>query len=260
MIRSLYKVSEMDCPSELNLIKLKLGAKAQNLEADFERRELWVYHSGESQEISTRLEELNLGSSWLKDEETAQISTANSKERSSLISVLILNFSFFLIEIIASFWSGSMGLAADGLDMLADALVYGLSLWALNKGLESQKSVAKSAGYFQILLALLGFAEVLRRVLGAEAAPDISTMIWISSLALIANGISLYLLRASRSEKAAMKASMIFTSNDILINLGVILSALLVHYFNAAWPDLLVGSFIFVLVLRGAKRILALAK
>lgn len=260
MIRSHYQVDQMDCPSELNLIKMKLGSRALHLDADFDKRQLWVTHSGHSEDISESLAELKLGAKWLSDTESNLTSTPTTKESRKLWAVLVLNFSFFLIEVSASIWSGSMGLAADGLDMLADALVYGLSLWALNRGVEKQKSIAKSAGYLQIGLALLGFAEVIRRVIRLEEPPEISTMIGISSAALMANALSLYLLRSTKSNKTAMKASMIFTSNDILINLGVILGAGLVYFFEAAWPDLLIGSLVFILVMWGARRILALAK
>jgi len=72
-------------------------------------------------------------------------------------------------------------------------------------------------------LAVIGFLEVLRRFCGAENLPDFSTMIFVSVLALIANSICLYLLQQSKSkEEAHIKASMIFTSNDVIINLGVI--------------------------------------
>jgi len=55
-----------------------------------------------------------------------------------------------------------------------------------------------------------------------------------------------------------MEASKIFTSNDILINLGVMLSAILVAMTNSLLPDLVIAGIIFILVLLGAKRILSL--
>jgi len=86
-------------------------------------------------------------------------------------------------------------------------------------------------------------------------------MIIVSIFALIANGICLYLLQQSKSkEEAHMKASAIFTSNDIVINLGVIVAALLVKWLNTPIPDLIIGIIVFVIVIRGALRILKLAK
>src|SRR5690554_7923018 len=114
-----------------------------------------------------------------------------------------------------------MGLVADSLDMLADAFVYGISIYAVGGPLLRKKKVARLAGYFQLLLATLGFLEVLRRFLGTEKLPDFNTMIVVSVLALLANGYCLYLLQKSKNkDEAYMKASLIFTSNDVIIKIG----------------------------------------
>ena len=55
-----------------------------------------------------------------------------------------------------------------------------------------------------------------------------------------------------------MKASMIFTSNDVIINLGVITAGVLVNWLNSNKPDLIIGTIVFVLVIQGAVRILKL--
>ena len=154
-----------------------------------------------------------------------------------------------------------MGLVADSLDMLADSFVYGISLSAVGGTLIRKKRIAKLAGYFQITLAIIGFVEVLRRFFAAEKLPDFSTMIIISIFALIANGICLYLLQKSKSkEEAHMKASMIFTSNDVVINLGVITAGVLVNWMNSNKPDLIIGTIVFIFVIQGALRILKLGK
>ena len=57
-----------------------------------------------------------------------------------------------------------------------------------------------------------------------------------------------------------MKASMIFTSNDVIIYLGGIMAGLLVNWLNSSKPDLIVGSIVSVLVIQGAFRILKLSK
>ena len=145
--------------------------------------------------------------------------------------------------------------------MLADSFVYGLSLFAVGGTLIRKKRIARLAGYFQITLAIIGFVEVLRRFFGTEDLPDFKTMIWISVFALIANGICLYLLQKSKSkEQAHMKASMIFTSNDVIINLGVITAGFLVNWLNSNKPDLIIGTIVFILVIQGALRILKLGK
>lgn len=86
-------------------------------------------------------------------------------------------------------------------------------------------------------------------------------MIGVSVLALTANGACLYILQKSKSNNEAhMKASMIFTSNDVIINCGVILAGILVHVLDSNKPDLIIGTVVFILVVHGALRILKLSK
>ena len=182
-------------------------------------------------------------------------------QKTVLQAVLAINFTFFVAEITTGLISKSMGLVADSLDMLADSFVYGISLYAVGGTLTKKKRIAKLAGYFQLILAIIGFVEVLRRFFGAEQMPDYTIMIVVSIFALVANSICLYLLQKSKNkEEAHMRASMIFTSNDVMINLGVIVAGLLVNWFNSSKPDLIVGTIVFALVIQGAIRILKLGR
>ncbi|MFD0990856.1 cation transporter [Mariniflexile jejuense] len=264
MEKSIFEITKMDCPSEENLIRMKLGdiSSIKNLSFDIPNRKLTVFHTGEIDVIEQSIQELNLGGKKLFTEQSNKTTFTEEKNQTKLLwSVLIINFTFFLIEITSGIISKSMGLVADSMDMLADAFVYGISLYAVGGSLIKKKRIAKLAGYFQIILAFLGFIEVLRRFFETEKLPNFSTMLIVSVLALIANAICLFLLQKSKSkEEAHMKASMIFTSNDVIINLGVILAALLVNWLNSNKPDLIIGSIVFVLVTIGALRILKIAK
>ena len=181
-------------------------------------------------------------------------------QRRMLWAVLRINATFFVLEITTGLISGSMALVADSLDMLADAFVYGLSLLAVGGTIVRKKTVAQWSGYLQLTLAVIGFVEVVRRVFGVDAQPDVRTMIIVSVLALIANAVSLYLLQRSKTREVHMRASMIFTSNDIVINLGVIAAGVLVSVLDSSVPDLVVGAIVFVIVARGAVRILRLGR
>jgi len=57
-----------------------------------------------------------------------------------------------------------------------------------------------------------------------------------------------------------MKASMIITSNDVIINLGVLIAGLLVNWLDSGKPELIFGMIVFGLVIHGAIRILKLSK
>ncbi len=261
--RTVFEISRMDCPAEENLIRLKLGEIKDILRLDFdiENRRLTVYHKNNLEIIDESIAELNLESKILSTEVSSEeFYSGESNQRTVLWKVLTINFAFFLIEIIAGLFSNSMGLVADSLDMLADAFVYGISLYAVGGTLQRKKNIARIAGYFQITLAVIGFVEVIRRFIGVAILPDFQTMIIVSIFALIANAFCLYLLIKSKSKEAHMRASLIFTSNDVIINLGVIVAGLSVLWLNSSLPDLVIGSIVFILVIFGAVRILKLAK
>ena len=262
MDRSLFQVPKMDCAAEENLVRMKLDGMTvvRSLDFDLSARKVAVYHEGQLGEIESALGQLGLGSKLVETGETEEAAPENAQQRRLLWVVLLINFAFFALEMTTGFISGSMGLVADSLDMLADALVYGLSLFAVGAMVARKKNVARLSGYFQMTLAVLGFVEVVRRFLGVEALPDFRIMIVVSVLALIANGVCLYLLQRSKDREAHMQASMIFTSNDVIINLGVITAGVLVLWLGSGIPDLIIGAVVFVIVTLGAVRILRLAR
>lgn len=262
MNKTVFEISKMDCPSEERLIRLKLEdfAGIDHLEFDIPGRKLTVIHSGNLIQIEKSIIDLNLGGKILSSEKTDSIDfTENNNQKKILWIVLWINFAFFLIEVVSGLISKSMGLVADSLDMLADAFVYGISLLAVGAALVKKKRIARISGYFQFFLAIIGFAEILRRFFGGENLPDFSSMIIVSTLALIANGICLTLLQKSTGKhEIHIKASLIFTSNDVIINLGVIAAGFLVHWLHSGLPDLIIGTIVFILVIQGAIRILKL--
>ena len=264
MQKTTFEITKMDCPSEENLIRMKLDSISSvvNLDFDIPNRKLTVFHIGELDEIEKSIRELNFGERKISTEQTEPIDfEENSNQRKLLWTVLGINFAFFILEMATGLISKSMGLVADSLDMLADSFVYGLSLFAVGGTLIKKKRIAKIAGYFQITLAFIGFGEILRRFFGNEKLPDFMTMIVVSVFALMANAICLYLMQKSKSkDEAHMKASMIFTSNDVIINLGVILAGLLVNWLESGTPDLIIGAIVFGLVIQGSLRILKLSK
>lgn len=263
MQKTIFEISKMDCPSEENLIRMKLEGilEIKNLEFDIPSRKLTVFHDGKIEEIESSIIGLNLGGKKLSTEySNISAFSENLKQKQVLWAVLLINFTFFLIEITTGLISASIGLVADSLDMLADAFVYGISLYAVGGPLIRKKKTATIAGYFQMILALIGIIEVLRRFFSVEKVPDFLTMIIVSIFALIANAICLYILQKSKSQEAHIRASMIFTSNDVIINLGVIVAGILVNWLNSNMPDLIIGTIVFILVVQGAIRILKIGK
>lgn len=262
--QSTYKITKMDCPSEEQMIRMKLEGveDIKGLSFDIPNRKLDVIHIGDRTLFEHLIQELNLDTQFVESSQINEFKEEkeNSKQRKMLWWVLAINFTFFIIEMLYGWLSSSLGLVADSLDMLADSFVYGLSLMAVGKEITRKKKVAKLSGYFQIFLALFGLIEVIRRFVTEHETPIFQNMVIISILALVANYISLLLIQKSKSQDAHMQASMIFTSNDIIINIGVIIAGVLVYFTASKYPDLIIGGIIFLIVVRGALRILKLSK
>lgn len=268
MKKTTFDIPKMDCSAEEQMVRMKLDGEPNILKLDFNLplRKLTVYHKGDSDAIANSLRELNFGSQLSESvqiegsfPDDTQLVTAR-KERNMLWAVLLINAGAFVLEMIAGLIARSMGLIADSLDMLADAFVYSLSLYAVGRAIGAKKKIAEISGYLQLSLAVMGMVEVLRRFLGQEQAPDFGLMIAISVIALTANALSLYLIQQAKSTEAHMQASYIFTSNDVIVNIGVIVAGVLVYFTASKIPDLIIGAIVFVVVARGAFRILKLAK
>lgn len=123
----------------------------------------------------------------------------------------------------------------------------------------AKRNVARLSGYFQLILAFAGFLEVIRRFIATDSPPVFFTMIMVSLFALVGNAICLLLLRRVNNRDVHIKASLIFTSNDVIINIGVIVAGGLVYLLESNKPDLIVGAIVFLIVIRGALRILKLS-
>lgn len=259
MKKSLFEISKMDCPSEEQVIRLALGKyKSAGLQFDLPSRRLTVVHDERTEDIAKDLERLNLGSRFLEETETSTSSVQVNDEGRVLWILLAINFVMFLLEIGIGFYAQSTGLIADSLDMLADAVVYSMSLYAVGRSHLIQHRAARLSGWFQLSLALGAFSEVARRfIFGSE--PNSFFMMGMATIALFANVSCLLLLMKHRQGAVHMRASWIFSTNDVLANIGVITAGVLVYLFKSPLPDLVIGLVIAAIVTRGALSIMKLS-
>ena len=184
---------------------------------------------------------------------------ADKLEKKTLILLLSINAIMFVTELVSGWLAQSTGLIADSLDMFADAAVYEISLFAVGKGVLHQAKAAQVSGFLQVLLGMGVLFEVLRRLLfGSE--PQSILIMSVGAIALFANIICLVLISKHKERGVHMRASWIFSTNDVIANLGVILSGILVAIFGNRFPDLIVGTIISLIVTWGGIKILKDAK
>lgn len=179
----------------------------------------------------------------------------DAEQRKVLVRLLAINGTMFVAEIVVGLLAHSTGVMADSLDMLADALVYGTGLYAIGRSAAAKHRAAYWSGIFQMVLAGSILVEVVRRAFyGSE--PNSTLMMAISVVALTANAYCLKLLSKHRDGEVHMRASWIFSRSDVIANAGVILAGALVAVTDSRWPDLIVGTAIAVVVVRGGREIL----
>ena len=258
----MLRIPGMDCPSEEQLIRLRLAdAPVSALAFDLPARRLVVDHDGDPAEILRRLEPLGFGAELVgSDRLSAGAPPAVmdvAAEAGVLRRLLAINALMFAIELVAGWWAGSAGLIADAADMFADAGVYGVALYAVGRAARHKLSAARLSGLLQLALAVGVLAETTRRIADGGAPEEIA-MIGISLLALAANVACLALIARHRTSGVHMRASYIFSANDVLANLGVMLAGALVAWTGSPWPDRVIGFGIGIVVLVGSIRILRL--
>jgi Co/Zn/Cd efflux system component len=258
--RSEIVVERMDCAAEERLVRLALEGREgiARLAFDLPARRLVVWHEGEEAAILARLADLRLGARLERSASDDDAPAAPAAAEGPTLRVLLaINAAMFVVEVVAGWLAQSTGLLADSLDMFADAAVYGLALYAAGRAPALKLRAAHASGWLQLALALGAFAEVARRAV-AGSAPEPPAMVGVGGLALAANVACLVLVARHRGAGAHMKASYIFSANDVVANLGVIAAGALVAASGSRLPDLVVGAAIGAVVLAGAVRILRL--
>ncbi len=183
------------------------------------------------------------------------IEAKNAEQRRVLVFLLMINGVMFFVEIVAGLLAESTALLADSLDMLADAAVYAVALYAVGRSAHVKIRAARLSGFLQIILGLAVLFDIGRRALvGSE--PESNAMIFVGMLALVANVICLTLIYKHRQGDVHMRASWVFSKNDVIANLGVIVGGLLVAYTGSPYPDWVIGVLIAAVVIWGGLSIL----
>ena len=185
------------------------------------------------------------------DAKTDTLAVLRDRQKSVLQIVLAINAIMFMAEFIAGIFAHSTALLADSLDMLGDALVYGLSLYALHRSARWHAGAALTKG---VIMGVFGTGVVIEAVMKmmANVVPQGSMMGVFGILALIANVICLVLLMRHRADDLNMRSTWVCSRNDVIVNSGVLLAAAGVVLTGTAWPDVLIGLLIAGLFLSSA--------
>ncbi len=187
------------------------------------------------------------------------LNAVHARQRATLRWVLAINAIMFLVIAAAALHGDSAALLSDSLDNLGDALTYALSLYVVARGTAAKARVALFKGALILLAATVVLGHVVYRI-WVPGEPLFEVMGLFSVLGLIANGVCLGLLWRHRHEDINMSSVWECSRNDIAGNIAVFLAAGGVWLTGSAWPDLVVGGALALLLMRSAGRVIGAAR
>ncbi|MGN7869970.1 cation diffusion facilitator family transporter [Paracoccus sp. 22332] len=185
------------------------------------------------------------------DDKIPDLSHVTPAYKRALWIVVLLNVGYGVIEIVGSFLAGSQALQADALDFVGDGLISFLGLIAVGWGLAARAKAALLQGVFLGLLGLGVIGSTLYRVF-VEHEPETLLMGGFAVVAFIVNVAAALVLLPHRKGDANMRAVWLFSRNDAIGNLAVVVAAVLVWALGSSWPDLLVAFAVAGLFLQSA--------
>jgi cation diffusion facilitator family transporter len=174
-----------------------------------------------------------------------------TRQRRMLTIVLGVNAIMFVAEASAGLIGRSTALLGDALDMFGDATIYGLTLYALDRGARWMARATMLKGLLMLAFAVGVLVEAVTK-LSVSQVPQPHVMTVVGVVALAANVTCLGLLLTHRRDDVNMKSAWICSRNDIIANVSVIAAGLMVWRWQSAWPDIVVGVGISMLFLVSA--------
>ena len=180
-------------------------------------------------------------------------------QRRVLRIVLVVNLAMFLLEAVAGLLAASTALLADSADMLGDAIVYGVSLYAIGRGPAWTARAAAVKGWLMLALGAGVLAQAVLKI-ARGALPEAEVMGAVGGIALAANALCLLLLWRRRGDDVNMRSAWLCSRNDVIANGGVLAAAGVVWLTGSGWPDLAVGLAIAALFGGSAARVLREAR
>jgi cobalt-zinc-cadmium efflux system protein len=176
------------------------------------------------------------------------------KGRNLLISIF-LNILITASQIVGGIVSGSLALLSDALHNFSDVLSLVISYLA-NLLARKEASLNKTFGYKRaeilaafinastlIIVAILLIIEAIKRFFNPQEIES-NLVIWLSFIAILANGFSVLLLQKDSKVNMNMRSAYLHLLTDMLASVAVLIGGLLMKYFEIFWVDSLLTLII----------------
>lgn len=188
-------------------------------------------------------------------DEKLDLNLSNKDERQTLIKVIWINISQVALAGVVGLIINSSGLLGTALDSAGDTAIYLVSLFAVGKSIRAKVRAAAFSGIFLSTLGIILLIDVVRKFV--EGSDPVGwAMIVVALINTATNYWIVQLLKSHQEGGVHIKASIIFTDNDMWINLGIVASGLGVMIFRSYIPDLIVGVIVVLISLKGGWEIL----
>jgi len=187
----------------------------------------------------------------IDDDLPKDLSHITPSYRRALWIVVLLNAGYGLVEMIGGFLADSQALKADALDFLGDGSITFLGLLAITWGLKWRARSALIQGIFLGAMGIAVLANTAYRTLVMHT-PEAGLMGILGFIALVINIIAVIVLLPHRKGDVNVRAVWLFSRNDALGNLLVIIAAGLVFWTDTSWPDLVAAGVIAILFLQSS--------
>lgn len=171
--------------------------------------------------------------------------------RRALWVVVLLNVGYGIAEMIGGFFADSQALKADALDFLGDGSITFLGLLAIVWGLKWR---ARSAFIQGVFLGVMGITILANTIYRTQIlhTPEAGLMGIFGFIALLINIIAAVVLIPHRKGDSNIRAVWLFSRNDALGNILVVVAAGFVFWTDTSWPDLIAAGVIAILFLQSS--------
>lgn len=170
------------------------------------------------------------------------------KGRNLLISIL-LNIIITVAQVIGGLVSGSLSLLSDALHNFSDVLSLIVSYIATLFA-KKEASTNKTFGYKRaeiiaafvnsaslIVVAIILIKEAVERFFEAQPVIQSNIVIWLSLLGIVANGLSVLLLKKDADSNMNMKSAYLHLLTDMLASVAVLIGGLVMKFYELYWVD-----------------------
>jgi Co/Zn/Cd efflux system component len=175
--------------------------------------------------------------------------------RRVVLTVAILNLSYFFVEFAVALVADSVSLLADSVDFLEDTAINLLIFIALGWPLARRALMGKVMALVIVGPAAVASWKAIEH-LSDPVAPEVVPLVLVSLGAIAINGTSALLLARVRHRGGSLSsAAFLSARNDVLINVAIIVMGLVTAWTDSGWPDLILGCFIILLALHAAHEV-----